>query len=285
MSNSRCCVTIYVATTVTVLFLCGPLCSEGRGDFTLWDDDQITVNVPHTLGTLYNQSQASLISGASVNSLYAYDDSTVDISGGSLYYPFLAVSGLSAYGTSTVNISGGSVTYLHAYDTNAVDISGGSVTGLWAYGTSNVDVSGGTVYTLWAYGTSNVDISGGTVDLSANDTSNVDISGGTIEYLWARDHSTVDISGGSMDQLKAYDTSTVTFIVRDFRLGAGLSLDGDRVLGTGFLSGEWYDGTRWTVNITENATGATILATPEPATLSLLALGGLAILRRRRKRG
>jgi hypothetical protein len=59
---------------------------------------------------------------------------------------------------------------------------------------------------------------------------------------------------------------------------------GERVLGTGLLSGEWFDGTRWTVNIQTNASGATILAIPEPATLSLLALGGLAVMRRRRRK-
>jgi len=85
-------------------------------------------------------------------------------------------------------------------------------------------------------------------------------------------------------ELRARDTSTVTFDGQDFILGTGLSLDGDKVLGTGGLSGTWMDGTSWTVNITLHDAGATILAIPEPATLSLLALGGLAMLRRRSKR-
>ena len=67
-----------------------------------------------------------------------------------------------------------------------------------------------------------------------------------------------------------------------FRPGGGLALDGTRVLGTGILSGEWFDGTRWTVNIAENAPGASIIAVPEPTTLVLLVIGGLALIRRRR---
>jgi len=74
----------------------------------------------------------------------------------------------------------------------------------------------------------------------------------------------------------------VTFHAQDFVLGTGLSLDGDRVLGTGILSGKWFDGTPWTVTIGQNDPGATILAIPEPATLSLLALCGLEVFRRRR---
>jgi len=135
-----------------------------------------------------------------------------------------------------------------------------------------------------------VDISGGSVrTLNAYDSSAVKLSGGLVTYLDTRDSSTVDISGGlmihdgSVTALRAYGTSVVTFHTRDFHTHGELWLDGDRVLGTGFLSGKWFDGTSWGVTITDNAVGATILAIPEPATLSLLALGGAALVRRRRK--
>jgi hypothetical protein len=87
-----------------------------------------------------------------------------------------------------------------------------------------------------------------------------------------------------VSSLDARNTSTVTFDGQDFILGTGLSLKSDRVLGTGTLSGKWFDGTAWAVNISRNDTSATIRAIPEPATLSLLALGGLAMIRRRRGR-
>jgi hypothetical protein len=81
--------------------------------------------------------------------------------------------------------------------------------------------------------------------------------------------------------LKIRDTGTVTFHAYDFQAIAGLTLDGDKVLGTGILTGRWFDGTPWSVTIGQNNPGATITITPEPATLSLLALGGLAVIRRR----
>jgi len=73
------------------------------------------------------------------------------------------------------------------------------------------------------------------------------------------------ISGGSVSNLSAYNSSTVTFYGQNFRVGVGLVFDGERVLGTGMLIGEWMDGTRWAVNITTNEPTATILAIPESA--------------------
>jgi len=86
-----------------------------------------------------------------------------------------------------------------------------------------------------------------------------------------------------VNHLYAGGTSVITFHARDFRTHGGLWLDGDRVLGTGgALTGEWFDGTSWAVDIPDNQATATILVIPEPATLLLLAMGGLALLRRRR---
>jgi hypothetical protein len=57
----------------------------------------------------------------------------------------------------------------------------------------------------------------------------------------------------------------VTFYGQNFRVGGGLVFYGEQVLGTGILSGEWVDGTRWAVRITGNEPTATILAIPESA--------------------
>jgi hypothetical protein len=260
------------------LALVGPLAGEGRGDFILHGNDQLIVTESHDNGTLWDTSRASIASGGSVSYINAYNSSGVDISGGS-------VACLSAYNDSSVDISSGSVgSYLQAYASSSVHVSGGSVNNyLSANGDSSVDISGGSLPELNACDSSSVDISGGSVTwLYTIGTSSVEISGGSVYRLNADYSSSVDISGGRMDYLNALYTSTVTFHGQDFDLGKGLTLAGDRVLGTGILSGKWFDGTGWAVEIYTNNSEATILATPEPATLALLAVGGLALLRRRK---
>ena len=173
------------------------------------------------------------------------------------------MSSISAYHSSTVDVSGGEVTgSFYARDTSAVDISGGEMGYIYAYNTSAVDISGGEMRYIYAEHTSTVNVSGGEVNYSfyADGSSTVNISGGTVNDLDADGSSTVDISGGTVNDLDARDNSAVTFYARDFRFGGGLSLNGDRVLGEGPLSGEWLDGTRWVVNIVGNTSWATILA-------------------------
>lgn len=94
----------------------------------------------------------------------------------------------------------------------------------------------------------------------ARDSSTVDMSGGEVgRHLYARDSSTVNISGGQVRGcLYADDSSIATFYARDFRFGPDLSLDGDRVLGGGKLSGEWFDGTSWSVSVSRRHATATI---------------------------
>jgi len=190
------------------------------------------------------------------DNLYANDTSTV-------VTPYDGYVGyLYPYETSTVTVSGASVVYLHTYDTSTVAVSGASVRDLSAYGTSTVAVSGASVDYVDTYGTSSVDISGGRVD-----------------YVYTNETSTVDISGGSFYVLGAQDSSTVTLHGYDFQPTDGLSLDGNKVVGTGVLTGKWSDGTQWSISISVHDVWANIY-TPEPATLALLALGGLAVLRR-----
>jgi hypothetical protein len=284
---------------VGVLALLGPLAGQGRGDFVLTGDQWFTVNSGHTYGTLRDRSCAFIVPDGWVYLLQAYDFSSVDISGGFIGR-YLLGDGLYAYDFSSVNMSGGSVSWLSAYDSSDVYISGGSVTEylqarnsssvnitggnvnwLLTYNFSDVDMSSGYVYYLESHDSSAVDFTGGSMrHLSATDSSSADITGGRVQYLFSFHSSTVDISGGDIALLYAWDDSDVTFYGQNFSGSDGLFLDGDRVLGTGNLSGEWMDGTRWSVNIGHNDHTATILAIPEPATLLLLGLGSV-ILRRK----
>jgi len=307
------------------LFFAGWSAGTARANFVLEDTGHLDVTTSHDTGVLWNSSTADVLTGgyignayvnddaslhvlklqgiseASVGNLYAYDRSTVDISGAVDNSSHGTVANLTAYAQSTVNISGGRVdSYLYAYGSSTVNVSGGTVynyfnafaSSLNAYDSSTVNVSSGSVSILNASATSTVNVSGGSVvNLRAYGSSVVNVSGGEVGNLYAYvygsslnayDSSTVNVSSGSVGSLNAYNTSTVTLHGYDFRATGGLTLDGDNVLGTGVLTGRWFgpDNTLWTMTISGNAAGATILAIPEPATLTLLALGGLAMMRR-----
>ena len=234
---------------------------EGRANFVLNGVEHLDVTSYHSTGVLWDFTTADVKNGGSINNAYVNDDAVLTVSGGTVS------DHVYAYNTSDVVVSSGYVNIMKAYDTSSVDISGGNFSALSAYHTISVAVSGGSLNTLVAYNTTSVIISGGSLStLDAYNTTNVVISGGSIR-----------------NRVSAYDTSVVTFHGYDFRATAGLTLDGETVLGTGILTGKWFDGTSWIIPISNHEPGATILAVPEPATLSLLALGSLVALRRRRR--
>ena len=254
------------------------------------------------------------ISGGSVGQLSASGTSALDISGAAV------LTDISAWDSTTIAMSGGSVSSLIVYNVRLfgperVNISGGTVNTLGVsfrieggetFSFSGFDsvadlaphgilASEGTVANfcvsgLDVFADSILDMTGGSVEsLSSYDSSVVNLFGGTVgvapgHSLYAYDSSTANLFGGSVSAVYAYDTSTVAFVAQDFQFGEGLSLDGNRVLGTGVLSGEWFDGTAWTITIAQNDSTASIRATPEPATLSLLAVGVGAVYFKRSRR-
>jgi hypothetical protein len=270
-----------VARAVTVAgMVIWAFVGAARADFVLTGNEHMEVTQSHLLGILWDTSTADVRAGGDIYMAYVNNMARLRV----LEYPGV-VSYLYAYHTSGVDVSGGSMSQLNAYDTSSVDISGGTVNQVHANNTSSVHLSGGSVGNLYVYGdNSGVDVSGGTISqLLAYNNSSVDFSDGKVTAVWAYDTSSVDLSGGDVFSLFALGTSTTTFNGYDFTATSGLTLDGDKVLGTGVLAGKWFDGTAWAVSIQSHDPGATILAIPEPSSLALLALGGLAMLSRRRR--
>ena len=191
------------------------------------------------------------------------------------------------------------LSYLYTTGNSHADISGGSIGSIFAHDNSHVGISGGSVSDkyngLLLLDSSHADISGGSVNyLNANGNSTTTISGGEVSNCQPHDTGTVDITGGNVDLLRPHDSSTTILHGYDFHATGGLTLrefgiiEGIpqyEVLGSGLLIGQWRDGTDWVTTIINQASHATVLAVPEPATLAMLALGGLALLRRKRSPG
>ncbi len=287
-----------ILVAVLVLVFCLPL---PRADATVIFDDggihdigyQVNDGVEVRDDTFFDRiTTVNLLPGGSIRwSLIAYQRSLVTVSGGSIG------SDLLAYNTSQVTVSGGSIgSFLQAHDSSQVTVSGGSVNSyLWASDISQVTVSGGSVGRwLLAEETSQVTVSGGSIeeDLFARDSSQVTVSGGSIDLdLIASETSEVTISGGLISEgiwagVRPTDDSLITFDGSDFAIN-GISV-GYGEFDTGGM--DWVHGTLTGTLANGDPLNngfyiygdSSIVLVPEPATLSFLALGGLALLRKRR---
>lgn len=253
-------------------------------------------------------SSAVDVSGGEVSWLDAYAYSTVAISDGVVRN--FKVSGLSQSGGQRVVLSGGTVDTLTAsvrlendeelnFDglltpdllaRYGVEIAGGIVSNprfasVDVQGSGTIRLSGGRVFDIFARDSGAVDISGGHVTyLGASDGSSLTISGGEVDRLETFTHSTATITGGNVSRLEAHDSSTVVFHVRDFVLGPGIWMEGNRLMGYGgLLGGTWFDGTSWETEIWLNH-GATVLLVPEPPTMIAFAGGLIPLFGVRRRR-
>ena len=134
----------------------------------------------------------SVVAGADVDNVYAFNTSTTTVSGG-------IVRGLRGYDTSTTSITGGTVTTFEGFQNSVATITGGSVNRAVAFLESTVNVgAGSTVRTVTSGDSGTVNITGGdTTDAFAFRTSTLNIGGGNVTGNVANfNAATVNISGG-----------------------------------------------------------------------------------------
>ena len=165
---------------------------------------------------------------------------------------------LEAFGNSSVNISGGSVgNHTHSHDNSSVTISGGSAgINIYASDNSTITMNGGSVgYGLRAYGNGMIYLDG----------SNFAVTAGGVTTALTIGQS-LSIYGTLIEGDTVYYTGTITGT-----LVKGGTLDNTFRIYIYNPPNEAYAGT------------ADIVIIPEPCTLSLLALGGVALLRKRRR--
>ncbi|HPS55073.1 MAG TPA: hypothetical protein PLP05_05705, partial [Sedimentisphaerales bacterium] len=213
------------------------------GNFTLTGNDHLDVTTSYDDGDLCDFSTANIIEGGSVKRLDARNNSTVNESGGS-------VDLLTTYNNSIANISGGSV-YILVSQKGTVNMSGGYVPYFNSSGNSIVNMSNGSVMEFETTISSTVNLSGGSItsNFHASNNSIINISDGSIAgRIRAYDDSIFNISGGNITaSLAVFSRGTVIFDGYGFKLGDGLlwDIDGKTILGTGVLTGNWFDGTNW----------------------------------------
>lgn len=257
--------------TMTLAFCSAVNIATADLTFELDGNDRLEVTTRYSEGTLRDSSTARVVEDGYIGRAYVHNDAKMVVAPGGEVFE------LRAHDSSHADISGGELEWLNTWGSSSVDISDGVLArdGM-GRDNSSVTISGGTFQgSLYAWGSSSFVISGGMV----------------WETLWASGSSITTVSGGTIPTLRSQQQSTVKIDGYDFNASAGLSLleydviDGVpqyEVVGEGLLTGKWSDGTSWNTMITQN--DGTIYAIPEPGSLSLLALGGLAVLRRRRNR-
>lgn len=197
-------------------------------------------------------------------------------------------------GTHVNIVSNGRIIYVEAWHHSTVTMSGGIVGGgLIAFDNAVITMTGGSTDILDAYQNGSINISDGSIEmLIPHQNSTVNMSGGSVNMLLVDDNSTVEISGGSFESsLQAGGTSTV-YLEGNFSVNGTPLVYGDSLkdFGTFFSAGNYYygtiigtlaDGSSLDNEFYVSST-ADIIIIPEPATVSLLALGGLALLRKRK---
>jgi len=166
------------------------------------------------------------------------------------------------------------------YSSGVID-SGFAYDSVYTWNNAVVDMNGAEIQSLDTFNYSVVNINSGKVNegLSAWNYSTVNIFNDEISwFLEAHDSSEINIYGGSIsDWLYAADSSVVNIY--------GYGFIYDPLTGSkngGQLRGYWLSGQSFTIDLLDNIEfGSTyydhINLIPEPCTISLLALGGVAL--------
>ncbi|MBL7152213.1 MAG: PEP-CTERM sorting domain-containing protein [Phycisphaerae bacterium] len=214
---------------------------------------------------------------------YLNDDVEVDYRAPGLKTELNIIAGANIYGyvvgceDSIINIRGGHMDKASARDNSRVTVSGGVLHDFEAHDNSQVTISGGSI--RWGF--------------HANESSQITISDGAISSDFrASDNSQVIVSGGFFrGELLLYDTALLTIEGSDFAVdgtdvgyieltsinGFGYRYEPSRLLTGTLLNGDVLD------SYFRIGNSAKIVLVPEPTTLLLLGLGGLALRRRRTK--
>lgn len=153
--------------------------------------------------------------------------------------------------------------------------------------TTTIQMTGGSIDTIFMHDTSTLNVSDGYIAwVNGQDSSTIEIIGGDISRLYANDSSIFNIHGGRFGWLdSAFDTLLTANISGVFNIfGYGFTYTPAEVgEGSFLLKGFWRNGDPFRVGLTDRVYSNHVILheVPEPCTLSLLALGGLLLRRKK----
>lgn len=189
------------------------------------------------------------------------------------------VSLIQSYDSSIFSMFGGTIEAL-AYNQSTINVGGGTIHTLLSYDFSNVNVFGGFAYSITAYDTTTVNVfdNANLFSLFAHDSGVVNMSGGITKGIGVAESGTVNLYGGLITGISAGDSGTINLY------GYGLSkfLTGGNY-GFGFVSGQWQTGIQFYIDLGSPDTYSHVMLheIPEPATVLLIAIGGVYLRKRR----
>jgi hypothetical protein len=222
-----------------------------------------TISDVYYSGTLTLNSQSVQITGSGAYSIEAYGSSYVEILNTlPLQTGVGGVRRTYLYGTSELNLRGGIVDAVPASEHSVLNVSGGKITDSLVTGNANVNMSGGDVGSF----------------LMRNN-SKLNVSAGDLRWLGIYDDSIAVLKGGNINTISSQQSpSTVKHIT--------MICDVDSVsISNNLLTGKWLDGSSFSISLYNQAGYSSVYSNiqfiPEPATLVLLAAGGLLLRRRK----
>jgi len=204
-----------------------------------------------------------------------YVDSTFNLNNQSLLVNGDGIQKIVGRGTSYIEVQSTLPLQEHIGGIGQID--------LWDTGSMNL--YGGEVDTVSVSGTATINVAGGSISnrLSPNSNSAVSISAGYVELLYVNGHSAVTVSGGEIGSvtvgLNVSQDAFITFICDLTSLNYTYAQE--KLVG---INGRWLDGSNFDIEVKNQGylpTSDYLQFVPEPATLLLMALGGLIVYRRR----
>ena len=190
--------------------------------------------------------------------------------------------------------TGGQLTKdFQVYENGHVSLTGGTIYRLDSRGNSTALIEQGNIETsIFAQFSSSVTVENVNIglDIYAQYDSEVYLNGGIVNrYMEAWDNGTIHMFGGEVGgHMLTYDNGTIILYGSDFLIDGiptpyGTYASSDFSFGGGYIQGNLANNALSSTQFGLADSGQLILApVPEPTTLLLLSLGGLALMRKRR---